>query len=154
MPGKTAECNNCHKLGHFARVCRSKTDHTGKRVTYTEEIYGNEEEESEPEEIRQITQINRIQPNKNDHCEIKLKINGKYQNFTIDTGSPVTIMPNNPTTQHSINKTISNRYKKDTKTWTKMKSNSWARSAYTPNTTAKLQNYQYPLHKETTLHLY
>ena len=73
------------------------TEHTGKRVNFTEEIYGNEEEESEPEEIRQITQINRTRPNKNDHYEIKLKINGKYQNFTIDSGSPVTIMPNKPT---------------------------------------------------------
>ena len=70
---------------------------TQKRVNYTEEIYGTEEEESEPEEIRQITQINRIQTNENDLYEIKLKINGKYQNVTIDTGSPVTIMPNNPT---------------------------------------------------------
>ena len=25
-----------------------------------------------------------------------MEINGKYQNFTIDTGSPLTIMPNNP----------------------------------------------------------
>ena len=24
-PAKTAECNNCHKMGHFERVCRSKT---------------------------------------------------------------------------------------------------------------------------------
>ena len=68
-----------------------------KRVHYTEAIYGNEEEESEPAEIRQITHINRIEPNKNDHYEIKLKRNGKNQNFTIDTGSPVTIMPNNRT---------------------------------------------------------
>ena len=96
-PAKTAECKNCHKLGHFARVCRSKTEHTVKSVNYTEEIYGNEEEESEPEEIRHITQINRIQLKQNDHYGIKLKVNGKYQNFTIDTGSPVTIMPNNPT---------------------------------------------------------
>ena len=96
-PAKTAECKNCHNVGHFARVCRSKTEHTGKRVNYTEEFYGNEEEESEHKEIRQITQINRIQPNKNDHYEIKLKINGKYQNFIIDTGAPVSIMPNNPT---------------------------------------------------------
>ena len=95
-PAKTAECNNCHKLGHFARLCRSNTEKTRKRVNYIEETYENEEE-SEPEEIRQITQINRILPNKHDHYEIKLKINGKYQNFTIDTGSPVTIMPNNST---------------------------------------------------------
>ena len=68
-----------------------------KRVNYIEESYDKEEEESEPEKIRQRTQINRILPNKNDHYEIKLKINGKYQNFTIDTGSAVTNMPNNPT---------------------------------------------------------
>ena len=49
---------------------------TQKRVNYTEEIYDNEEE-SEPEVNRQITQINRIQPNKNNHYEIKLKINGR-----------------------------------------------------------------------------
>ena len=41
-----------------------------------------------------MTQINQILPDKNDHYEIKIKINGKNQNFTIDTGSPVTIMPN------------------------------------------------------------
>ena len=35
-------------------------------------------------------------PDENDNYGIKLKINGKYQNFSIDTGSPVTIMPNNP----------------------------------------------------------
>ena len=75
-------------------AAKSKTQ---KRVNYTEEIYSNEEEESEPDEIRQILQINRIQPNKHDHYEIKLKVNGNYQSFTIDTGCPVTIMPNNPT---------------------------------------------------------
>ena len=30
-PAKTVECNNCHKIGHFARVCRSKTDN-GRRL--------------------------------------------------------------------------------------------------------------------------
>ena len=67
-PPKTVECSYCHKLGHFARVCRSNTETTRKRVNYIEETYDNEEkEESEPEEIRQITQINRILPDKNDH---------------------------------------------------------------------------------------
>ena len=91
------ECNNCHKIGHFARVCRSKTDNARRqRVNYLEAA-NSEAEESEPEEIQQITQINKKKlPDKNDNYGIKLKINGKYQNFTIDTGSPVTIMPNNP----------------------------------------------------------
>ena len=90
------ECNNCHKVGHFARVCRSKTDNNRKqRINYLDAAH-IEEEESEPEEIQQITQINKKLPDKNDNYDIKLKINGKYQNFTIDTGYPVTIMSNNP----------------------------------------------------------
>ena len=77
-------------------MCRSKTDNARRqRVNYLEAA-NSEEEESEPEEIQQITQINKILPDKNDNYGIKLKIIWKYQNFTIDTGSMVTIMPNNP----------------------------------------------------------
>ena len=56
-----------------------------------------EVENSEPEEILQITRINKITPDNNDHYGVEIKINGKNQRFIIDTGSPVTIMPNNPT---------------------------------------------------------
>ena len=63
-------------------------------IVETGENY-NDEEESEPEELQQITQINQILPDKNDHYEVKKKINDNYKNFTINTGSPVTIMPNN-----------------------------------------------------------
>ena len=71
-----------HKMGHLARVCRSKTKNLSKqRKTYIEETY-DDEEESELEEIQQITQIKRVLPDKNDRYVIKLKINGKYQNFT------------------------------------------------------------------------
>ena len=90
------ECNNCHKIGHFARVCRSKTDNTRKqRVNYLGTTR-SEEEESEPEEIQQIALINKILPDKQYNYGMRLKINGKYQNFTIDTGYPVTTMLNNP----------------------------------------------------------
>ena len=95
-PTKTVECNKCHKIGHFARVCRSKTDNARRQIVNYLEAANSEKEESEPEEIQQITQTNKILPDKNDNYGIKLKINGKYQNFTIDTGFPVTIMPNNP----------------------------------------------------------
>ena len=84
-------------MGPFARVCRSKTNNNKRKqeINYLEETY-TEEEESEPEEIQQITQINRVLPDENDNYGIKLKINGKYQNCTTDTGSPFTIMTNNP----------------------------------------------------------
>ena len=97
-----------------------------KRVNYIEETYDKEEEESEPEKIRQITQINRILPNKNDY-EIKLKINGKYQNFTIDTGSPVTKMPNNPTLYEQKDiQPLQGRYQDVNKDEIKFFGKSWA----------------------------
>ena len=68
-------------MGHFARVCHSNTDNTRKRINHIEEIgeaYNDEEEQSEPEEIRQITQISRRFPDKIDHYEIQVKITGEH----------------------------------------------------------------------------
>ena len=75
------ESFNYHKVEHFARVSRSKTENTRiQRVNYLEAAHS--EEESEPEEIQQITQINKILPEKNDNYGIKLKINGKLTKST------------------------------------------------------------------------
>ena len=71
-PAKTLEYNNSHKIGLFARLCRSKTENTKrKRVNYLEGPYNDGEIESEPEVIQQIAQINRIFPD--DRNEIELK---------------------------------------------------------------------------------
>ena len=56
-----------------------------------------DEEESKPNEIREITQMNNIKPDNNNHNDVEMKITEKKQNFTIHTGSPVTIMPSNQT---------------------------------------------------------
>ena len=133
-------------MEHFARVCRSKTDSTRKqKIKYLEETY-NGEEESEPEELQQITQINRVLPDENDIYGIKLKINGKYHNFTIDTGSPVTIMnnpelydqsgPNNPELydQKDI-KPLKERYQDINKNEIKFFGKLWADIEYNGKTT-------------------
>ena len=106
-----------------------------QEINYLEETY-TEEEESEPEEIQQITQTNRVLPDENDNYEIKLKINGKYQNFTIDTGSPVTLMPNNPELYNQKDmKPLKERYQDVNKNEIKFLGKVWANIEYDGKTT-------------------
>ena len=93
---KTVKCHNCQKIGSFAGVCRGKPNSNKSQINYLEDMTSEEEEESEPEEICRKPQINKILPDNNDHYVIEWKIYETKQKFTIDTGSPVTIMPNNP----------------------------------------------------------
>ena len=150
-PAETVECLNCHNMGHFARVCCSKTINTRKqRINYLKETY-SEEEESEPEKIQQITQINRVLPDKNDNYRIRLKINGKDQNFTIDTGSPVTIMPNNPKLNDPKDiKPLKERYQDVNKNEIKLFGKIWADN----ENNGKITKKDFWLHKETTIQHY
>ena len=105
------------------------------KINYLEGTY-TEEEESKPEEIQQITQTNRVLPDENDNYGIKLKINGKYQNFTIDTGSPVTIMPNNPELYNQkLMKPLKERYQDVNKNEIKFLGKVWADIEYNGKTT-------------------
>ena len=150
-PAKTVEHNNCHKMGHFERVCRSKTNNTRKqRIKYLEETY-SEDEETEPEEIQQITQVNRVLPDKNHNYGITLKINGNYQNFTIDTDSPVTIMPNNPKLYDPKDiKPLKERYQDISKNEIKFFGKIWTDIEYNGKTTKlpRLIAQKTPLHQK------
>ena len=35
VPSKTVESENCHEVGHFANVCRSKTDYKKKKNEFS-----------------------------------------------------------------------------------------------------------------------
>ena len=133
---KTVQCNNCHTIGHLPRKCRSKTDNTRKQSVNYLQAKHSEKEESQPEEIQQTTQINRMLSDKNDKYGIRLKINGKYQNLTIDTGSPVKVMPNSTKfyNQKDIHP-LKVRYQVVNKNETKFLGKIWANSEYNGETT-------------------
>ena len=97
-------------------------------------------QQSEPEEIQQIRQDNRVLPDENDNYGIKLKINGKYQDFIIDNSSLVTIMPNNPELydQKDI-KPLNERYQDVNKNEIKILGKIWAHIEYNGKRTI-LQN--------------
>ena len=82
---RKAQCNNCKKMGHFAKVCKSKTV---SRVTEAASSESNTEPWPENHHIQSVNGINRV-----DFYKTILLVHGKPIEFTIDTGSPVTIIP-------------------------------------------------------------
>ena len=84
-PARLAQCNNCKKLGHFAKVCKSKTV---SRVQNEPSTDSNTESWPEIDHIQSVNAINRI-----DFYKAMLLVQGQPIGFIIDTGSPVTIIP-------------------------------------------------------------
>ena len=77
-----------------------KANNNTRKIDYLGDITSEDNEESESGEIRQITHThkkNKIIPDNKDHYGVEIKIYGEKQKLIIDTGSPVTIMPKNPT---------------------------------------------------------
>ena len=84
-PARKAQCNNCKKMGHFAKVCKSKTV---SRVTKTVSSDSNTEPWPEIDHIQFVNGINRV-----DFYKTILLVHGQSIDFIIDTDSPVTIIP-------------------------------------------------------------
>ena len=84
-PARRAQCNNCKKMGHFAKVCKSKTV---SRVTEEVSSDSNTEPWPEIDHIQSVNGNNRV-----DFYKTILLVHGQPIEFIIDTGSPVTIIP-------------------------------------------------------------
>ena len=84
-PARKAQCNNCKKMGHFAKVCKSKT------VSRINEMQTSDSRTESWPEIDHIQSVNGI--NRADFHEPILLVQGQPIEFIIDTGSPVTIIP-------------------------------------------------------------
>ena len=84
-PARRSQCNNCKKMGHFAKVCKSKTI---SRITEAVSSDSNTEPWPEIDHIQSVNGINRV-----DFYKTILLVHGQPIEFIIDTGSPVTIIP-------------------------------------------------------------
>ena len=84
-PARRSQCNNCKKMGHFAKVCKSKTV---SRITEAVSSGSNTEPWPEIDHIQSVNGINQV-----DFYKTILLVHGQPIEFIIDTGSPVTIIP-------------------------------------------------------------
>ena len=84
-PARKAQCNNCKKMGHFTKVCKSKTVSRIKKVASSD---SSTEPWPEIDHIQSVNGVNRV-----DFYKTILFVHGQPIEFIIDTGSPVTIMP-------------------------------------------------------------
>ena len=84
-PARRAQCNNCKKMGHFAKVCKSKTV---SRIAEAASSDSNTEPWPEVDHIQSVNGINRV-----DFYKTILLVHGQPIEFIIDTGSPMTIIP-------------------------------------------------------------
>ena len=84
-PARRSQCNNCKNMGHFAKVCKSKTVNRIQKESSTD---SNTESWPEIDHIQAVNGINRI-----DFYKAILLVQGQPIEFIIDNGSPETIIP-------------------------------------------------------------
>ena len=101
-PARRAQYNNCNKMGHFAKVLKSKTV---SRIQKEPSTDSNVESWPEIDHIQSVNSINRA-----DFYKAILLVQGQPIEVIIDTGSPVTIIPPiiNPTEIHKTTKCFVN----------------------------------------------
>ena len=84
-PARRAQCNNCNKMGHFAKVCKSKAVSRIQKEPSTDSNTGSW---PEIDHVQSVNGINRV-----DFYKAILLVQGQPIKIIFDTGSPVTIIP-------------------------------------------------------------
>lgn len=74
-PAFGVRCDNCNRMNHYARMCRS-----------ARRVYAVQEDSTD----QVISQINNL----GSDWTVKLKINNSWINFKLDTGADVNVLPN------------------------------------------------------------
>ena len=85
-PARTVECRNCKKKGHYEKMCRLP-----KRIQYVDKISSSAEEDDW--DYNKIQSINNNKKKKEDFFHATLLFNDVPIKIIIDSGSPVTLIP-------------------------------------------------------------
>ena len=94
-PASGKECRKCHKIGHFAVVCKSRPD--GKHVTKSSTRYRKKRSKSRDQDTNTSREdcfavSSTVHKKKNEQPVVKLKINGAQVPFLVGTGATVNIL--------------------------------------------------------------
>ena len=103
MPAKMAECRNCKRRGHYEKISRST-----KRVQCIEKTTSSAEEDNW--DYNRIQRIN-DKEQKKDFYNATLLVNNVPTKFIIDSGSPVTLIPECLFNDITTNKPFKTTYK-------------------------------------------
>ena len=111
-PAKNKKCSVCQKLGHFAKVCKSKTK---IHLIRDEATSSAEEDNWTPNKLHLISETVNAMTNKDrngrPYYTTTLLVNFQPIKFIIDTGSPVTLIPKSKFNNHTILKPMNTKYK-------------------------------------------
>ena len=83
-PARSVECRNCKKKGHYEKMCRLP-----KRVQYLDKVSSSAEEDNWDYNKMQSVNNNK----KGDYFHTTLSVNNTPIKLKIDSGSPVTLIP-------------------------------------------------------------
>ena len=84
-PSKSVDCRNCKKRGHYEKMCRLP-----KRIQHVDKVSSSAEEDNW--DYNKIQRINNNKKN-GEYLHATLLVNNAPIKFIIDSGSPVTLIP-------------------------------------------------------------